>query len=240
VLREWDRDQGLEVEVHNGHRRQAAQRVQPGEPAARGDTGGHFRHVFRFAANPMAAGAAMTETGAMATIGPMTSALLVVVAAAEAAVGEHRALWDGAAAMGVPAHITVLYPFVAPELIDAAVLAAVREAVSSVPRFDAELVRVAWFDERVVYVEPAPAQRFRELTAALWRRFPDWPPYGGVHSDVVPHLTIGHDAARDVLAEAAADVESHLPIRFGVEGVRLMAGSSAAGSWRTLAEFPLG
>jgi len=171
---------------------------------------------------------------------PTVSALLVVVAPAEAAVGAHRAVLDSAAAKGVPAHITVLYPFVSPDLLDAAVLAAVGETVSGVPRFAAELVRVAWFDERVVYVEPAPGRRFRELTVALWRRFPDWPPYGGEFSDVVPHLTIGHDGPGDVLAAAAADVESQLPIRFRVEGVSLMVGSSAPGSWRTLAEFPLG
>jgi len=171
--------------------------------------------------------------------GPELSALLVIVPAAEAAVGEHRAALDNAAAKGVPAHITVLYPFVLADLIDEAVLAAVRETVSSVPRFDAELVRVAWFDEAVVYAEPSPGERFRALTAALWRRFPDCPPYGGVFADVVPHLTIGHDAAREVLAAAGADVERQLPIRFGVESVRLMAGTNAPGSWRTLAEFPL-
>src|SRR5580658_9294142 len=38
------------------------------------------------------------------------SALLVLVPAAEPAVGQHRARLDGAARDGVPAHITVLYP----------------------------------------------------------------------------------------------------------------------------------
>jgi len=172
--------------------------------------------------------------------GPVLSALLVIVPAAEAAVGVHREVLDSAAAKGVPAHITVLYPFVPPDLIDEAVLATVRETVAAVPRYDAELVRVAWFDERVVYVEPAPGARFRALIDALSRRFSGFPPYGGAFTEVVPHLTIGHDAAREVLAGAAAEVEPHLPIRFRVETVRLMAGTQAPGSWRTLAEFPLG
>jgi 2'-5' RNA ligase len=167
------------------------------------------------------------------------SALLVIVAAAEAAVGAHRAVLDSAAAKGVPAHITVLYPFVPPGLIDETVLAAVRKTVLTVPRFDAELARVAWFDDRVAYLEPTPGGPFRALIAALWRRFPECPPYGGEFADVVPHLTIGHDAPRDVLAAAGASIEPHLPIHARIDSVRLMAGTEAAGSWRNLAEFPL-
>jgi hypothetical protein len=44
----------------------------------------------------------------------MQSALLLAVPAAEAAVGPHRARLDSSALDGVPAHITVLYPFLPP------------------------------------------------------------------------------------------------------------------------------
>jgi hypothetical protein len=52
------------------------------------------------------------------------SALLVPVPAAEPAVGQHRARLDEAARDGVPAHITVLYPFLPPAGIDKTLLAA--------------------------------------------------------------------------------------------------------------------
>ena len=42
------------------------------------------------------------------------SALLILVPAAEPAVGEHRARLDASARDGVPAHLTVLYPFLPP------------------------------------------------------------------------------------------------------------------------------
>ena len=51
------------------------------------------------------------------------SALLVPVPAAEPAVAEHRARLDGSARDGVPAHLTVLYPFLPPALVDDVVLA---------------------------------------------------------------------------------------------------------------------
>jgi len=70
--------------------------------------------------------------------------------------------------------------------------------------------------------------------------FPEAPPYAGAHSEVVPHLTIGHDAARPALENAAEAVSAHLPIRATVEVVRLIAGTPEHSPWLTLGEFPLG
>jgi hypothetical protein len=48
---------------------------------------------------------------------PTESALVVVVPEAEAAVNAHRRRLDPAAAWGVPAHVTVLYPFAPPHTL---------------------------------------------------------------------------------------------------------------------------
>ncbi|HEY5398126.1 MAG TPA: hypothetical protein VIL16_22320 [Trebonia sp.] len=53
----------------------------------------------------------------------MQSALLVLVPAAEPVVGPHRARLDSSARDGVPAHLTVLYPFLPPAEIGQGVLA---------------------------------------------------------------------------------------------------------------------
>jgi len=45
------------------------------------------------------------------------SAVLVPVLEAERVVSPHRSRLDGAAALGVPAHVTVLFPFVPPPAI---------------------------------------------------------------------------------------------------------------------------
>jgi hypothetical protein len=78
------------------------------------------------------------------------------------------------------------------------------------------------------------------LTGAVWQRFPENPPYAGVYTGVVPHLTVGHDAPKSALDEAAEAVSRQLPIRASADAVRLIAGSSEPNSWRTLHEFPLG
>jgi 2'-5' RNA ligase superfamily len=103
---------------------------------------------------------------------------------------------------------------------------------------------VAWFGDTVVWLAPSPAAPFRALTAALTWRFPGTSPYGGVFAEVVPHLSVGHDAPRAVLQAAA--VEPHLPnradvpIRADVACVRLIMGAPEPGAWHALAEFPLG
>ena len=83
------------------------------------------------------------------------SALLITVPAAEAAVGEHRARLDPSARDGVPAHLTVLYPFLAPPLIDDAVLASLAALFAPVPAFAFTLDRVGWFGDDVAWLGPS-------------------------------------------------------------------------------------
>ena len=62
----------------------------------------------------------------------LESALVILVPEAEALVGSFRDLHDAGAAVGVPAHITVLYPFKPPDEIDEAVLERLRHLILAV------------------------------------------------------------------------------------------------------------
>ena len=170
---------------------------------------------------------------------PTLSALIVPIPEAEPAVADLRARLDRSASWGMPAHVTVLYPFLPPEQLSPQVLAAIRLIAAGVPRFYLSLDRLGWFDDRVLWLSPKPAEPFRELTNRLAVRFPAAQPYGGAFPDVVPHLTVGHD--QPGLPEAAAEVEAHLPIRARVTSLRLITGRPQPGdSWQTLTDFPLG
>lgn len=168
------------------------------------------------------------------------SAVLVTVPAAEAAVARHRERFDRAAGWGVPAHVTVLYPFVPPAAIDETVMAELARAAAAVEPFRAEWRRTGWFGEDVLWLAPEPDSSFRALTASVWHAFPDHPPYEGRFDEVVPHLTIGDDAPLDDLRAAEREVVTHLPIAMVVNAVQLMCGTTSPGSWRIIAEFPLG
>ena len=169
------------------------------------------------------------------------SAVLVPVPEAEPAVGGHRAMLDPAAGRGVPAHVTVLYPFVAPALLTPAIVAALAAAVRSVASFGCELAATRWFGERVLWLEPVPGDRFRALTAAVMAAVPGYLPYGGAYPDTVPHLTIGDQAGDGAAALRAAetDIRRHLPIRARITQAWLMTGTTAPGSWQVAAELPL-
>jgi 2'-5' RNA ligase superfamily len=90
---------------------------------------------------------------------PTESAVLVVVPEAESVVADYRADLDPAAGLGVPAHVTVLYPFVPPERVDDAVISALQRTVRSVAAFDVTFARLRCFDRSVLWLAPEPAER---------------------------------------------------------------------------------
>jgi 2'-5' RNA ligase len=171
---------------------------------------------------------------------PTESAVLVLVPEVEGVVASHRANLDAAARLGVPAHVTVLYPFVPPERIDELVIAKLAEAIGSVAAFDVTFAGTRWFERSVLWLGPEPDEPFRALTAAAQRAFPGYLPYGGAHPDVVPHLTIGQDQQAEALEAAARAIEPRLPVSATVRYAVLMEGSLQPHTWRVVADLPLG
>jgi len=68
----------------------------------------------------------------------LVSALIVPVPEVERLVGRYRAALDPAAAWGVPAHVTVVYPFLPPAQITDDVRRTVHEVVAATPAFGIE------------------------------------------------------------------------------------------------------
>jgi 2'-5' RNA ligase len=160
---------------------------------------------------------------------PRRTALIVAVPEAEEAVGALRLRHDWSAALGVPAHVTILFPFAPPERVDEAELAAL---VAARAAFDFELARLETFPgELVTWLAPEPAEPFVELTNAVWRRWPEFPPYEGVHEVVIPHLTVS-DSGR-------LDVELDLPIACRAREVTLIE-EGDDGRWAERRRFALG
>jgi len=172
---------------------------------------------------------------------PTEAAILVPIPESEPAVARYRAALDQAAGRGVPAHVTVLYPFVPPEKITDAVISSASAAVASVGSFDCEFAGTKWFGQDVLWLAPEPDEPFRALTRAVRAVFPHYRPYGGAHGDSVPHLTVGHAplAGLGDLRAAESGLRPMLPIRATVTRAWLMAGRAAPGSWHLVAELPL-
>jgi 2'-5' RNA ligase len=168
------------------------------------------------------------------------SALAVVIPEADARLAELRRRFDAQQmALGVPAHITVLFPFMPPEQIDDDVRRRLKRLFKRQSPFACRLARVERFPTTAYLAPMAPAP-FVELTRAVMTEFPAYLPYGGAHEGIVPHLTIAHgdvqtaDAAERELRE---EIERNGPVTAHCASVRLIEDSS--GLWKTLDDFPL-
>jgi hypothetical protein len=168
------------------------------------------------------------------------SGLVVVVPEAESAVGRHRQSLDVNARLGVPAHVTVLFPFVPPRQIDAAVLARLERLFARTSPFDYRFARTAWFDDDVLWLAPDDPSFFRHLTETVYESFPDHPPFEGLFDDVVPHLTVGHGVDVSVLRAAENAVARQLPVTGRATEVTLLTQGVGGGIWTTRATFTLG
>jgi 2'-5' RNA ligase len=171
------------------------------------------------------------------------SALLVVVQEAEPLVGQHRLKHDSSAALGIPAHITLLYPFIAPEHIGDGERSDLRSMFLRLPAFDFRLEAIGRFPA-VVYLAPEPAAPFVALTQAIWKLYPNVPPYRGEHgSTITPHLTVGQFDTDGEAAEFATrfgdEAQAQLPIASRATEVMLFDNSDG-GYWRPRMRFELG
>ena len=159
---------------------------------------------------------------------PRRTALIVEVPEAEPVVGELRLQHDRSAALGVPAHITILFPFADAAAVDEDALA---QLFGRFPAFDFTLDRVERFDTGVVWLHPEPSFRFVDLTAAIAERWPEHPPYEGEFDEPIPHLTV---------SETPIDFQPALPIAARAHEVTLIEEDESTGRWSRRRSFPLG
>jgi hypothetical protein len=167
------------------------------------------------------------------------SALLVPVPEAEPLVRRWRERLDRSAAMGVPAHVTILYPFIPPSAVDGRLVAELRSLFAGFTPFDYALSDLRWFGEDVLWLAPAPAAGFRRLIEGVAARYPRYPPYGRPDQEVIPHLTVGDSGGAEALRDAEIALRPLLPVRASAAGVWLVD-ATEGGRWRVREEFRLG
>ena len=172
----------------------------------------------------------------------MESTLVILVPEAEGLVRSFRDRYDPAAKAGMPAHITLLYPFKSPNEIDGLVLDTLRDCFSRFQPLKFSLMTINQFPGETLYLAPEPDEPFRKLTLAIWRCYPETPPYGGRYSTVVPHLTAAHFVGEQGLGVVARELEQaaqgRLPIQGHAAEVALM--DTRSGRWEINTTFRLG
>jgi hypothetical protein len=99
------------------------------------------------------------------------SVLVVLVPAAEKLVARLRAAHDPAAAAGLPAHITTLFPFQPPAQVDGMTIEQLKVCFRACASFDFDPVGIKRFPG-LIYLMPEPNAPLKDLTLAVWKAFP--------------------------------------------------------------------
>ena len=148
-----------------------------------------------------------------------------------------RRQWDWAAGVGVPAHVTILFPFLPVARLTPEVRRSLAAIAATHEPFEVRFARVGRFPS-VVYLAPEPSAPFASLTDAVVARFPEYPPYEGAYDVVIPHLTLVEsvEAPLDGIAEAA---EPHLPFTRRVSTIEVLVEGPDA-HWHSRWRIPLG
>jgi len=166
------------------------------------------------------------------------SVIIVPVLSAEAVVGKWRKKYDPVALHGIPAHVTLLYPFLNPQYLTSDILDKLGDIFFKVHKFSFTLSRIDTFPG-VVYLEPSPRENFVRITGELVKNFPANPAYGGKYPEIHPHLTLAqltnNSDTGKVEAEIAADILSKLPLTAVAEEVWLMVKENV--QWTLKREF---
>lgn len=164
--------------------------------------------------------------------------VVVLVPPADAVLTAVAQQYPEAVRDGIPAHVSLLYPFLHADELDENVLRALSELLAQSGPMTVTLDEVQRQDDFVA-LRPNPITGLRELSAAMQRRWPDVVPYDGRFGDVDPHVTVAlHTTAERARAIAEQIVPPLLPIAAELRDVWLVAYSG--GRWTVRQKFALG
>jgi 2'-5' RNA ligase len=170
----------------------------------------------------------------------LRSALVVPVSEASEAVDawlERTATAKPSA--GIPAHITIVFPFVPARSIDHELVTDLCSIFGRFETFTFTSSRALRFPT-VLYLAPEPPEPFVALTEAVISSYPEYPPYEGEFDTIVPHLTAAEgDPA--VLDAAEAAIQPFLPVQAIAREVTLLEEIEPEfRRWRVRETFRLG
>ena len=164
------------------------------------------------------------------------TALLAAVDEAEPLVERWRGRFDSSASAGIPAHVTVLFPFLDIDRVTDLVVADLGTLIGARSPFTVRFEECRRFPD-VLYLAPTPDQPFRALTESIVRRWPEAPPYEGQFTEVIPHLTVAHGQQPGIFDEVQAALADHLPFTATISSVGLFVCDGRR--WRHHVGFPM-
>lgn len=159
--------------------------------------------------------------------------------------------WRSASASGrpgvslsrqIPPHATVLLPWAPLDDAEAFADAAARlaEAVDGSGPLELTFPTAEVFpDGGTVWLRPEPFDKVVDLVRTVLAAFPEYPPYGGLHPDPQPHVTVSFDGGTALLEEVRAAMRDSPPPTARVEELTIWHDDLATGIWHPAASVSL-
>lgn len=161
--------------------------------------------------------------------------LVLLVPDLDPVIGRWRERYDPASVHGVPAHVTIVYPWKPAAAITSSDRSALAELVRELPPIELSFAGFGRFD-KTLWLDPQPTTAIRGLVDAVVARWPDHPPYGGQFAVVVPHLTVSDGCDPTSVQHVVDDVEPQLPRTTIVPELTLMR--CAGRRWSVDSRYP--
>lgn len=136
---------------------------------------------------------------------------------------------------GFTTHVTIIVPFLPDPEITEDVLDELRTLFGGYSAFDVTFAETARFPT-VLYLAPEPEQPFQDMTAEVYARWPQCPPYAGEH-EPKPHASVLYDRTEAEYEQAAPELASRLPLRARAAAVDLLIYDGSR--WNVRESFPL-
>ncbi|MEV6824562.1 2'-5' RNA ligase family protein [Amycolatopsis sp. NPDC051102] len=166
---------------------------------------------------------------------PGTTALVILLPAAEPVLAAARRVDPALVRPGLPAHVTALYPFLPEGSLDDSVLSAVRSLAADLAPAE---VRLAEFVTAPGFAA-IPAPEVQGVADAVCARWPEVPPYGGRFGPrPAAHLTVAMGGSEETLERVGREVRPLLPVVDRAETLQLVALTEHG--WESRLEAPLG
>ena len=137
------------------------------------------------------------------------SALVLLVPDLEDIIGPYRKKYTNDGAMGMPCHITILYPFMSYIEWNDNIFDLLAEISLLIKPISFRFNGLNYFENKnVLFLEPYPQDEILHVIQHISKAFPMFPPYGGdiPMSELRAHITIAAERSVNKLKQIEKDI----------------------------------
>lgn len=171
---------------------------------------------------------------------PSQSSLALLFPEIERYTDTYRLKHDPSAQHGFPPHVSVIWPFIPPELITEETLQGLESFVGRFPKLDL-VFHSTGHSPTGLYLRPEPREPLVQMILAAMKRYPDYPPYRVANYQPNPHVTIAHEKdpqkLKAITEAFEREIEGFYPIRARVDKVWLL--EEHGSGWKRMQAFDL-